>query len=764
MGNFQKLRRYLKRNGLKNTYYAAKERLTKNGAAPYNYAELSEKSLISQREASVNAPVLISIVVPVYETGERFLRELIDSVMNQTYGNWQLVLADASVTDGPEKIIAEYRDARITYTKLSKNAGISSNTNEALLHATGDYVALLDHDDLLTADALFEVASMIIKAKAKGIEPAFIYSDEDKCDGEGKKYFEPNIKPEFNYYYLLSNNYICHLSVIKRDFFDKYKFRPEFDGAQDHDLFVRITGDLMKAGEEKRILHIPKVLYHWRCHEASTSANTDSKNYAYEAGRNCVADYTGVPTHDSLHKGFYVPEFGEKLFVLNEKIGAVGGIICEKNKIVGGIYDEDGNCPFKGMNSRFSGYLNRAHCLQEVFSLDIRNLTPRACLANIHARALYGMQLDLEKAEKNPEEIYRYWNAYFAKEVKNAGYKLLFDPDYSRKTSYINEEKENTLPVSVIIPNYNGASFLGPCLDSLLRVETAPSEIIVVDNGSTDDSLKLLKEQYPQVTVIAHEKNLGFTGAVNHGIVAASERFVFLLNNDTVIEPDCIDKLYEAMRADERIFSAGALMLSMDHPDLVDNAGDSYNLLGYPRSFASGKLKINFYSDKVADVFTACAGAAMYDGAKLREIGLFDDRHFAYFEDVDIGYRARIYGYKNVNVRNAVVYHKGSAVSGSKHNAFKVNLSSRNSVLVPMKNMPLLQYVCNLPFLIIGVIIKALFFTMKGFGGIYVKGIFRGIGMSIGKKGRKHHVKFRFSHMKNLFLIQIYMIKALFGA
>ncbi len=767
MGNVQKLRRYLMRNGLKNTYYAARERLLETKGASYSYSEPVEEILNQQREASKNSPIRISVVVPVYETPERFLRELIESLLSQSYSNWELVLADASKSDAPADIIGEYDDSRIVYARLTDNAGISANTNQALKYAGGDYIALTDHDDLLTKDALFEVAAAILKAKARGVDPAFVYSDEDKCDGDGKTFFEPNIKPKFNFDYLTSNNYICHLSVIKSDLFEKYAFRPEFDGAQDHDLFIRITGDLKKAGEENRIIHISKVLYHWRCHEASTSSNTDSKNYAYEAGRNCVADYLGTEVKDSLHKGFYVPNYGVNLFLIRKDVGAVGGFVTDKNKIIGGIYDEEGNCPYEGMNCHFSGYLHRAHCIQEADVLDIRNLIPRPEFAALHAEALYGMQLELRDLSdsdyEKKKEVYKKWNRFFAEKIKNAGRILLFDPKFTPGTEMLREKKTDILPISVVIPNYNGLSYLKPCIDSVLASTKQPEEIIIVDNASSDGSGEYISENFPGVKLIVHNENLGFTGAVNHGIVASSGKYIFLLNNDTTVEPDCIEKLYDAISNDEKIFSAGALMLSMDNPEIVDNAGDSYNILGYPRSFASAKSKVNYFGDKSAKVFTSCAGAAMYDADILRRIGLFDDRHFAYFEDVDLGYRARIYGYKNINVRNAVVYHKGSAVSGSKHNAFKVNLSSQNSVLVPMKNMPLIQYIVNLPFLITGVIIKMLFFALKGYGGVYIKGIFRGISMSLGKEGRKHHVKFRFSSIKYYILIQLWMIKALFA-
>lgn len=762
MSNIIKTIRYFKRNGMINTYYAMKERLLETKGVPYDYEKPSQQMLEEQRMQSKDASVLFSIVVPVYETPAEFLKELIESCLSQTYSNWELILADASKTENPYNIIREYGDRRIKYHKLPVNGGISQNTNAAVEHAAGNYVILLDHDDLITPDAIYEVYSAIVDAGMWGIVPSFIYSDEDKFDGE--RYFEPNIKPKFNLDYLISNNYICHLSAIKREILDEYKFRPEYDGAQDHDLFLRILGSLAKEGREAEIIHIDKVLYHWRFHEASTSANPSSKDYAYESGLRAVEDFTGVSVKHSLHRGFYVPQYGNELFIRRPDIGAVGGPIVQGNIITGGIYDSHGKCIYQNLNKHFSGYLHRAHCIQDAYALNLLDLTPNPAVSSIYAECMHGLQSDLAKIKSTEKEVMNeritYWNLRFAQMCHDKGYRFLYDPFYIKgKISFANvEENDDKLPVSVVIPNYNGKDYLEACIDSLMASKPAPREIIVVDNGSKDGSADNLKAKYPGIILINHKENLGFTGAVNHGIVAAVQPFVFLLNNDTTIEPDCINKLYSAINADERIFSAGALMLSLDYPDKVDNAGDSYNLLGYARSCATGKSRFNYNVDKTRNVFTACAGAAMYRKAVFYKIGLFDDRHFAYLEDVDIGYRARIYGFKNVNVGNAVVYHKGSAVSGSRHNEFKVSLSSRNSVFVPLKNQPALQYICNLPFILIGIIIKAMFFAVKGLGATYIRGIFNGFKMSFTSDGFKHHVKYRPANSFNYLKIQLWII------
>lgn len=208
--NLKKTLYYLKRNGLRDTYLAALERLRKK--EDYRYEAPAEAVLKAQKEeASRMASLLFSILVPTYRTPENYLREMIDSVLAQTYGSFELILADASGDESVKQVVDTYEDKRIRYIRLAENKGISGNTNEALKHATGLYTGLLDHDDLLTPDALYENAMAIAEAKSRGIRPQLLYSDEDKCDENGENYFCPHKKEEFNLDLILSNNYICHL-------------------------------------------------------------------------------------------------------------------------------------------------------------------------------------------------------------------------------------------------------------------------------------------------------------------------------------------------------------------------------------------------------------------------------------------------------------------------------------------------------------------------------------------------------------------------
>lgn len=307
---------------------------------------------------------------------------------------------------------------------------------------------------------------------------------------------------------------------------------------------------------------------------------------------------------------------------------------------------------------------------------------------------------------------------------------------------------------TLVIPNINGTEYIENCLDSVFASDVEVS-VIVVDNGSTDGSVDIIKEKYPQVDLICHAENTGFCKATNEGAVKAETEFVMFLNNDTVIKEDAVRILEESMDAHPEAFSIQALMLSLKEPEIIDSAGDEYCALGWAFARKKGKNVSKLgQRDRLFNVFSGCGGACLYRKSVLDEIGVLDENHFAYLEDVDLGYRALIYGYKNYCAKNAVVYHAGSAFSGSRHNSFKVNLSSRNSIYLIYKNMPILQKIINLPFLLIGYLIKIAFFTLKGLGGTYVKGVFTGVKMSFGRETTPNRVKFRFKNLGNYFLIQ----------
>ena len=325
--NIQKGLRSLKHFGLKEFLVRLSERMEPE-EVPYGpwYEEHRAKpeELERQRKQSLawenfsggeESACVFSIAVPVFRTPAKFLCEMIESVRSQSFPFWELCLANADPEDREvAEILERYcrEDRRIRVKNLKENKGISENTNAALAMARGEFVGLLDHDDLLAPDALYEMAARL--EKDEGID--VFYTDEDKVTTDLSEHFQPHLKPDFNLDLLRSNNYICHFFVVRREIAERIGgFRPEFNGAQDYDFIFRCTE------QAEKIVHIPRILYHWRVHSASTADNPASKMYAYEAGKRAIEgnlERSGVRGVVSLRQdyGFYdvhYPVEGEPL-------------------------------------------------------------------------------------------------------------------------------------------------------------------------------------------------------------------------------------------------------------------------------------------------------------------------------------------------------------------------------------------------------------------------------------------------------------------
>lgn len=303
--------------------------------------------------------------------------------------------------------------------------------------------------------------------------------------------------------------------------------------------------------------------------------------------------------------------------------------------------------------------------------------------------------------------------------------------------------------VTVLIPNYNGEAFIENCLVSLSKQTYKDFDILIVDNSSEDKSADFIEQNYPEVKLVRLDQNYGFSRAVNEGIRLIKSKYLVLLNNDTVCDEHFIEALVSEIEKDDTVFSVASKMIQMYAPDKIDGAGDLYCALGW--AFALGKDMNKKRYSKACNVFSACGGAAIYRRDLFEQIGYFDELHFTYLEDVDVGYRARIMGYKNRYTPDAIVYHAGSGSTGSRYNSFKVRIASRNSWYVIYKNMPTLQILLNLPFFIIGFGVKALFFILKGYGREYLSGMKRGYLMCY--QGRKFPYSGRF--FKNYVRIQL---------
>ena len=392
ISNLIKTIRYLKKNGIRHTYYAAKERIEEERKSDYYYREPSEETLQAQRMESAVYSDLFSVVVPAYETDETFLREMMDSVYRQSYDKWELIIADASSSDTVERVVKQICEEkggeRIKYIRLAENKGISGNTNAGIALATGDYIALLDHDDFLAPDALYHMAAALHHARQQGTEPALMYTDEDKYDNNICYYISPNNKDKLNLDLILSNNYICHFMAVEAKLMKKLQLRREFDGAQDYDLVLRVIGELCRLVPmqelSERIIHIPKILYHWRCHTDSTAYNTASKTYAYEAGKAALVDFCRlqgwqVEIDHSLHLGFYEITYLPDVLTVREDVGIVGGrILDSRNRICAGAMQSDGSCMYEGLHREYGGgSTHRAALKQEVAAVDIRCMQVR---------------------------------------------------------------------------------------------------------------------------------------------------------------------------------------------------------------------------------------------------------------------------------------------------------------------------------------------------------------------------------------------------
>ena len=312
------------------------------------------------------------------------------------------------------------------------------------------------------------------------------------------------------------------------------------------------------------------------------------------------------------------------------------------------------------------------------------------------------------------------------------------------------------MKVTVVIPNYNGIEYLRECLKSLEEQSFKEFVTLIVDNCSADGSREFIKENYPEIRLIEMDKNYGFSIAVNKGIRESRTEYVILLNNDTVVHKDYIKELYNHISSSKRIFSVSSRMIAYHDRSVMDDAGDMYSVVGWAFQRGTGQPVERY--DEPCRVFSACAGAAIYRREVFKKIGLFDEMHFAYLEDIDVGYRARIEGYYNEYCPKALVYHIGSATSGSRYNEFKVRLAARNSIYLNYKNMPAVQLVLNFLPLLAGTFVKYLFFVKRGFGKVYLEGLREGLHTF--QKCRK--VKFKKRNLVNYIIIEGELIRNTF--
>ena len=313
--NVQKGLAYLKKNGVKKLMYRLRYG-TYVGESDYEswlFAHrVNEKTLNIQRNTHFSYSPKISILVATFNTKEEYLKEMIDTVVNQSYSNWELCIADGSTNDFVEKYVHEHYSSygdKIKFKKLDQNYGISGNTNKAFEMATGDYITVYDHDDTLELDCFYEIVKALQEYRYD-----VLYTDEDKFDDSTKMYNDPNLKPDFSEDLLRSHNYITHLFIVNKKIVDEVGYyNSEFDGSQDYDYIFRCVE------KANAVYHIPRVLYHWRMHPESTAQNPESKLYCYDAGKRAIeAHYKRVGVEASVELmpkplyGFYHTTYSTK--------------------------------------------------------------------------------------------------------------------------------------------------------------------------------------------------------------------------------------------------------------------------------------------------------------------------------------------------------------------------------------------------------------------------------------------------------------------
>ncbi len=313
------------------------------------------------------------------------------------------------------------------------------------------------------------------------------------------------------------------------------------------------------------------------------------------------------------------------------------------------------------------------------------------------------------------------------------------------------------MKATIIIPNINGKGWLKDSIESIYAQTEQDFELIVVDNGSTDESLTQAREYTSRsnFTLIENKTNTGFSYAVNQGIALAKGKYVVLFNNDAFAEPQWLAELIRAAEQDERIFAVQSLMIRHYERELADDAGDYVTWMGFACKEGDGRLASRYTRQK--RIFSACGGAALYRKSILDEIGTFDENFFAYFEDVDLSWRANNAGYKNIICPTARCYHICGASTGAvRYNGFKSRQSGRNSILLPLKNEPALMLVVNFLPLAVGYLLKCYKFHRQGFGEDWDAGMRE--AFAILREGKLGKRPFRWRDLQNYLLMEVWMI------
>ena len=417
---------------------------TRNTRARYEYREPEPSVLLNQRavwdrlkggekpEEALGAAVsvlkvhhvpIISVIVTTYEPVIRYFEQTLISILSQTYGGFELIIADTSLSSGVRETLDHYRDERIRYYSVPGNRGEASLINDAAHLAEGNYLCTVDVGDLLTQDALYEVFLSIMRTGAE-----ILYTDEDHCDAAGRRFDQPNRKPDFNKDYLLSNNYMRRLMVIRRELFLALRLRDAFDGA--------LTYDLMLRAPKSEVCHVPQILYH------KSSASEDSKMAGREpdadiaAEKAALEDYFRVRGIRALvsfsgRKGIYRVNYKPNIFACRSDVGILGGrVLSRTHKVIGGMFDAHGKVMYEGWDEAEGGPMNRALSVQNAFAVDARCMQVRPDLRGLYEELVTAPGGDTSTDwQSDPIELRRR-SILFCARVRELGYLIVWDPSY----------------------------------------------------------------------------------------------------------------------------------------------------------------------------------------------------------------------------------------------------------------------------------------------------------------------------------------------
>ncbi len=580
----------------------------------------------AEREAEFAYRPLISILVPLYNTDSTMLKEMIDSVENQTYENWQLCLADGSDANHAAVglICAEYVQKerqqgkdRVKYQVLVRNEGISGNTNECLKLADGEYIGLLDHDDILHPSVLYEYVKAI---NEKGAD--YLYCDEATFQsGDINHMLTMHFKPDYAPDNLRANNYICHFSVFKRSLLDGTElFRPRFDGSQDHDMILRLTD------RAQCIVHVPKLMYYWRCHPASTASNIGAKTYAIEAARSAVADH--LRSHGYQNFKITSTRAFETIFKIRYEIQGnpkISIVIANKD------HEED----------------------------------LRRCITSIYEKSTYdNWEIIVVENGSTEEGIYGYYRELMGFEKDAPLFKETAVDDVSTKDDTNDTAKADTNAVA------------GETADT--KEKAAGTDSRRLQKGcltSPDGKVHIVRWQTTG--------SFNYSAVNNYGASFATGEYILLLNNDTeVITVNWLEELLMYAQRED----VGAVGAKLYYPDkTIQHAGvvlqlGAHRTAGHSH-YKQPKQNLGYmgrlcYAQDVSAVTGACL---LVKKSLFDQVGGLDETFAISLNDVDFCLKLRALGYLNVFTPFAELYHYESASRGLDDNGEKAERYNRES-------------------------------------------------------------------------------------